>query len=309
MKIPCVFCFDESFINHAAVAITSLCVHSNSNYKIYCLFYNITEEKLSIISNITRRFSVEVEFINVGEQFSNWTTGYHFSAANYYRLLIEKFVPESRVIYLDCDLLITCDLKNLFTTDLGNNLLAGCVDDRGRKLSKIALADDDIYINTGVLVMDVDRMRSEDFFNRARKVYESNTSQIVWVDQCVINLAAAGRKSPLEKHWNVMAHEQPDGTTLERLYKPFVGNGILHFSGPVKPWHMWSGVWEATFWQSYLRLSGEPRSVASRRPETIDELNALIKKYESEENWKEAAKELKLLANHFANKVKQLTGT
>ncbi len=307
MKIPCVFCFDESFVGHAAVAITSLCAHSDSALKIYCLFFNIPEERLSIILNITRRFHVEVEFINVGEQFSGWKTGFHFSTASYYRLLIENLVPENRAIYLDCDLLITCDLKDLFNIQLGNNFLAGCEDEKGRKTSKITLADDDVYINTGVLVMDLDRMRTEDFFNRARDVYESHTSQIVWADQCVINLAAAGRKSLLERHWNVMAHEQSDGNTLEALYEPFVGNGILHFSGPVKPWHMWSGAWEAALWQSYLRLSGNPLSAASRRPKTVDELNALIRKFESEGKWKEAAKELRLLANHFENRIRKIT--
>lgn len=307
MIIPCVFCFDGSYVSHAAVAITSLCAHSDSTYKIYCLVYNVSEKNLSIIFNITKRFGVDVEFINVGEQFSDCKTGFHFSAANYYRLLIEILVPESRVIYLDCDLLITCDLKDLFNTELGGNLLAGCVEAKGRKTSKITLAEDDIYINTGVLVMDLDRMRTDDFFKRARNVYESHESQIVWLDQCLINLTAAGKKSLLEKRWNVMAHEVSDGTTLETLYEPFIGNGILHFSGPVKPWHMWSGTWETNFWESYSRLSGNPRSAASRRPKTVDELNALIIKFESEEKWKEAARELRLLVNHLVNKIKQLS--
>jgi lipopolysaccharide biosynthesis glycosyltransferase len=52
--IPCVFCFDAAFARKAAVAITSLCVHADSPYRIYCLVSDVPDDDCKLIEAIAR---------------------------------------------------------------------------------------------------------------------------------------------------------------------------------------------------------------------------------------------------------------
>lgn len=302
-KIPCVFCFDRAFVEKAAVAIASLCVHAESDYKIYCLVSDAGEDDLSVLRKIARRFHVEIVFIYIDNQFTDWKTQGHISPATYFRLLIPSRVPELKVIYLDCDILVTCDLTDLFDVELGDALIAGCLDESGGKTTKIKVDKNDPYLNAGVLVLDLEQLRADDFFQKARLVYQAHESEIVWADQCLINKMMAGRKRLLDRQWNVMAHDRPSDMSLREWCEPFDRKGILHFSGAVKPWHPWASSWEAGLWQCYARAAGVAGSEATRKPATVTEWRAVAQKAAAEEKWQEAAAALKVLSEHYRHKA------
>jgi lipopolysaccharide biosynthesis glycosyltransferase len=306
--IPCVFCFDAAFARKAAVAITSLCVHADSPYRIYCLVSDVPDDDRRLIEAIARRFDQTISFIDVKGAFADWQTRGDYSAANYWRLLIPSLVPERKAIYLDCDLLVTCDLRPLFEVDLDDAWLGGRIDREAGRDSRIVRPQHEPYINSGVLLLDLDRLRSEDFLARSRATYETHAAQVQWADQCVINKAAEGRKLLLEQRWNVMAHEKA-GTSLsaQARLEPFDGTGILHFSGRIKPWHAWSSAWEAALWQSYVRLSGVPRGQPSSPPQTVTQWKDLARKLESEGDWRGASDAYRNLATHFERKLIQLS--
>lgn len=53
----------------------------------------------------------------------------HLSKAAYFRLLIPELIREyDKCIYLDCDIIVHGDLKELYEIELGNNYLAGVKD-------------------------------------------------------------------------------------------------------------------------------------------------------------------------------------
>lgn len=301
-KIPCVFCFDRAFIEKAAVAIASLCVHATSDLKIYCLVSGVDDSNLDVLRKIAGRFRSEIIFVRVDNQFAGWKTRAHITEASYFRLLIPANVPEPKVVYLDCDLLITCDLRELFDVDLGDALIAARPDRLGTISTKINLVGNDPYVNAGVLVLNLDRLRAEEFHLRTQQAYEAHQAGIVWADQCLINKMTEGRKRLIDVRWNVMAHDR--GNQLLRQYQePYDGKGILHFSGEVKPWHPWSGAWEAGLWASYARLAGVPASEPDRVPATVSEWKAVARQCEEDGRWQEAAAALKVLAKHFEKKA------
>lgn len=308
-QIICVLCFDGAFARRAAVTITSLCVHAESDYKIYCLVSEVGDDDLKILHDIARRFHVEIVIVPVDNPFTDWQAQLHVSTVAYCRLTIPSVVPEPRAIYLDCDVLVTCDLKEMFEVDLGGALVAGCKDHRGGRNAKLKLVGNDTYINSGVLLLDLDRLRAEDFVERIRPTYQSHRTEFVSTDKCLINKLTEGRKHILDPRWNVMAHDRPSALSPVRAWcEPFDGKGILHFSGEVKPWHPWSGAWEAGLWQSYARLAGVPKEV-SRGPVTVAEWTAVARKAEAEEDWRAAAAARKVLADYYRGKAISAGGT
>lgn len=79
-------------------------------------------------------------------------------------------MPEyNKCIYLDCDLIVYGDLKELYETELGNNYLAGVRDchimeDTPREVQHqnlLGLPSRDKYVNAGVLVINLEKIRND----------------------------------------------------------------------------------------------------------------------------------------------------
>jgi lipopolysaccharide biosynthesis glycosyltransferase len=282
------------------VAITSVLAHSDHRCSLYCIVHDVAEDDLEAIRRIARRYDAELTILVADHaRFASWKTGRHFSPANYYRLLIPDLVPEDKVLYLDSDLLVTCDLEPLTTIDLGEAWIAGCIDVVGGPSSKIPRSDEDPYLNTGVLLLNLKALRKTNLLEGSRLAYTTFETDVMWADQCLINKVAEGRKLLIDARWNVQAHSFGRPSSLQPHMEPFDGRGILHFSGATKPWMEWSGSWESQLWFGYARLTGRSRAELLRRPVQAIEWKKLAAKHEREGDWKAAAGVIARIANHY----------
>lgn len=149
--------------------------------------------------------------------------------ATCYRYLIPNLLKEcSRVLYLDCDLMLRGNLRELFSWDLEQKCLAGCRDghvaigDWGREIFDKYGVDD--YINAGVLLLNLDQLRKEGVVGDFLRLDAEN--HFPYRDQDVINIATQGRRSVLPGVYNVTSS---DGEVK--------GAFICHFTGEAKPWY------------------------------------------------------------------------
>ena len=109
-------------------------------------------------------------------------------ALAYARLLAPSLFPRhSRIVYLDADTVLYADVAELYDTDLCgaavgavrdtavlSSLVAGYPRRQLRKLQPLGLHDPFHYFNSGVLVLDLDRMREEDAEVRLLHVIEEH---------------------------------------------------------------------------------------------------------------------------------------
>ena len=132
-NIPIVFSVDENYAPYLAVCLESLIKASsvNYNYDIWILdggLTQIAQKKLQELIDGKRNFSLryfDIRYFNKRKLF----TSNHASQANYYRLFIPKiFSKYSKILYLDCDLLINKDVSELYNTDLKGNILGAVLD-------------------------------------------------------------------------------------------------------------------------------------------------------------------------------------
>ena len=154
---------------------------------------------------------------------------------------------ESKAIYLDADAVVVSSLGDLWSMDLGDNLVAGVLDgfiDQG-ELHSIELTADE-YINSGVLVMNLDAWRRE---NIADKMFKEarRSKKITFPDQTVLNSVARGRVLLLGREWNFCSGRY---VSYERKIPK-----ILHFSGLGKPWVLKNSPFSKIY-NSYRILSG-----------------------------------------------------
>lgn len=153
----------------------------------------------------------------------------HWSQAVYARLLIPELLPQhSRAIYIDSDAIVTASLDELWSLDLGDSLIAACLDGMMDPafLAGVGIGPDE-YVNSGVVVMDLDRWRAERISERAISLLDARPD-LGYPDQTALNLVTRGRTKLLGRRFNFLARE------MTRFKK--MAPSIIHYAGPDKPW-------------------------------------------------------------------------
>ena len=254
-KITVAYCFDELFSKYAAISTYSLALSNRSDAHVYwCVPQDYMIEARKLLENLKLHKMISVTLIKIETNlFQKWRTSYHLTAANYVRLQLPNVIKEDRIIYLDADTLVTADLAELYSIPLENALIAGCIDPGGERTSKLPRIAADPYINSGVLLMNLGSLRSDDFLAKCIRIYSEYEEQVTWVDQCLINKYAEGRKLVLDDKWNRQVFSrwvQPQA--FEEMISPGKSR-ILHFVGDVKPWQAGSSEAVSQLWKSFAK--------------------------------------------------------
>ena len=174
-----------------------------------------------------------------------------FGQVVWLRFLLPDLLPDvERVLYLDADTFVAADLTALAEVDLGGAPLAAvqnvATPAQQERLAALGIADASHTLNSGVLLMDLARMRAEDLLGKVARTTAERTDELQWPDQDVLNLVCAGRWHVLDPRYNVqnsffewgpLAEEVLGGSALAAaLAQP----AVVHFEGPslCKPWHV-----------------------------------------------------------------------
>lgn len=287
--IPLVFCFDQRFGAYASVAIASALANADGYYKVYCFYSGAPEAFPKEILALAQRYRCDIIKVDIPPNlFAGWKTSEAYTQAVYHRLLIPQAVAEPRAIYLDCDLVVTCGLQALHAHDLRGQWIGGCPDPNSTAMNLLELAPDEPYLNSGVLLLDTEALRSHRPLDVIHQIYEQNAPRILWPDQCLINKMAEGRKSVLDPRWNVQMHMIPRENMFEELAR-WDGGGIIHFSGPAKPWMEWSPTAASALWSRYARIAGHAPDDLLIRAAGVPEKSWLAAKLQAEQDWKAAS--------------------
>lgn len=151
----------------------------------------------------------------------------------YASCVLDRLLPDRvhRCIYMDCDIVATRDVGELWKTDLGGNTLAAVSDGNEGVLlehqSRLGLKRPQ-YFNSGVLLVDLELWREREVSERALKVAARLGPRLILHDQDALNLALEGDWLSLDPVWNTWTI-RPGLTRGD--------NVLFHFMGAPKPWH------------------------------------------------------------------------
>jgi lipopolysaccharide biosynthesis glycosyltransferase len=239
------YCFDRNYVDPTAVSTYSVFKSSKTRVKFYwiCSGYAVLHAEFyrKPLSNL----GIDITIIEVDEDlFSSWKEDLivpHIPKAAYKRILIPHLVNERRAIYLDSDTIVRSDLSELFNTDLGSASMGGTYNFFEKSESHIRppiLNPGVPYINSGVLVMDLDKLRSDDFIKKAEEIHRVHYDKIMASDQCVINKYLEDNKTLIDRKWNYMV--KGSKFTEDEFEQLLLNKDIrvLHFTDCSKPWEV-----------------------------------------------------------------------
>lgn len=126
----------------------------------------------------------------------------HINESAFYRLFIPEVIKVDKVIYLDIDLIVLTDIKDLW--EIPCRYLSACKDPlNDMQLTKLGL-NKPYYINSGVLLMNTKAIREDkDYLQRVIKA--SRNPRLSLLDQDIFNEACEIDLLPPE--WNTYSKD------------------------------------------------------------------------------------------------------
>lgn len=166
----------------------------------------------------------------------------------WYRLLLPRLLDTcERVLYLDADLLVLDAVRPLWEVDLGSAKVAAVTNptlkgDRHRVINDLGLASPDDYFNSGVMLLDLEGLRTSGLMDDVERFVRDRRSPMPWADQEPLNAVLARHRLHLHPRWNVMnpCYDLPARLlpwSEVEIAHAIANPAIIHFIGPYKAWH------------------------------------------------------------------------
>lgn len=275
-SIPIVLAANDFYVPYMSVCIESILNTSttSSNYEISVLHTDITTANQELFKYQVSKFpNVRLDFINIGKFIESYQLKAkdHITTETFYRFIIlELYKNYSKVIYLDCDLIVCRDIAELYNEDIGDNMIGAVYDVdfagqmnspwlRMREYEKktLGLKNPFKYFQAGVLLFNVNEMRK--YISMEQLLDMAATGIYKYSDQDILNIVCEGKVKFLDMSWNVI--NDCDGRRISEvasrapanLFEQYMQSRkqpyIIHYAGIQKPWKKASDDYGWQFWK------------------------------------------------------------
>lgn len=173
-----------------------------------------------------------------GSHISQYKTNIHYSV--FLRYFTATFVEEDQALYLDCDIVVTRDLSEIFAIDLGSYPL-GAVRDLGGEV----YFGEQIF-NSGVLLINVNYWRENDIAGQLIEMTDNLHDKVTQDDQSILNMLFENRWMELPFAYNcITLHTTFSDYEPEKgLYPP-----VIHYLTERKPWKEYTqSIYREVWW-------------------------------------------------------------
>ena len=160
MTIDIGICTDENYAMACGVCITSIFENNKNNLiTIHILTDGLSKDSLNKFRILAKLYNQNVNIINIDStQFNGLPIIGRFKRSIYFRFLFPSILCEdiTRLLYIDCDIIILKDLSHLINTNL-NDYPCGVIEDQFSDDITIRNRIDqyDDYFNSGVILFDL----------------------------------------------------------------------------------------------------------------------------------------------------------
>ncbi|HSN47285.1 MAG TPA: glycosyltransferase family 8 protein [Flavobacterium sp.] len=228
--------------NPQQISIYMLCADLNHNDKenIYKLLHKLGVSKIHLID-----FDVKEHFGIFSSLQGDWTP--------YGRLLLQDYILDDAVLYLDADLVVELDVLSLEGFDFQGKAIAAVNAGPMRYaldnpfLCKVIGLDPDISVfNSGILLMNLKVWREKDIKSQCLSFGKKYFDKLISHDQTILNALFASNFTFLTSEFNIPWYANSK--------RPNSNNVILHFVGSPKPWDLFGSYFHKGYkvWESYL---------------------------------------------------------
>ncbi|MDD6864314.1 MAG: glycosyltransferase family 8 protein [Prevotella sp.] len=263
-------CSNEKMAPMFGVVMTSVGVNVKSDDVMMYLLHNGMKDKTKKrLHKIAERFNVSLRLIEIDADILKHCpvdASIHYgNIMMYARLLLSSMLPDlDKVIYLDCDLVVNGDLKDLWDFDVNGVAVAMAPDHLYKDattLERLKMTNGE-YLNSGVIVMNLEYWRKHNVQNRVLTFIEENGKQLIYFDQDALNVTLQNERRKLPIKYDCTPYHllrnlnNFPSEIYEEIHRARIAPTIFHYMGPTKPWSLGSYVPGKELFKKYQRFSG-----------------------------------------------------
>lgn len=261
-NISIFYAADDNYALPLAVSMTSVMENTESFVDFYILENKISDSSKVNISRVQEKYSnCSIKYISVDvDLFKNFPDLQWYSLNMYSRFLIPDLeLSLDKAVYLDVDIVLTNDIKELYDTDLQNFAIAA-VSGENRLITtnsfkkhtkSIGLSEEHVYFGSGVLVIDTKQWREKNIRKYLNDIVKAKKDLLKYPDQDALNLFFDNNYKKLDEQWNrdIGCLQQDYDDNEDVVDKCF----LIHYDGKEKPWNNKS-VFVSAIWYKYKNI-------------------------------------------------------
>lgn len=264
-------------------AMQSILEHTDSKICFHILHdETVSEENKRKLKQVAHQKGDVIEFHQIDsaefECIKDRTQG--FTIGTMFRCMLPELLPDlSKIVYLDADIFVNTDIKELWEFDICDYCLAGVVDEGVIKfhtpniLYKYSKIDRNQYFNAGVLCMNLTKIKQIGNLRDLVVEFLVNNPEATYPDQDAFNVLFHNNILYLDSSWNqfVYSHREENIDTLNP--------GIYHFAADVLVVYSNSKI-DMEYFKTLCRTPWSDYEIENRIGGCVRRLNDRINQYE-----------------------------
>ncbi len=237
---------NSNYLNVLVVMLKSLAI--NNKHKIFDVYVMNDSLTLKDINYLKENVLENIKIIDLKVKdhiLDKAPVTKRYPKEMYYRILAAYYLPKKvdRILYLDPDLVVINKIDKLYNLDLDNYYFAAASHIWGilQTFNRIRLRMDsgEVYINSGVMLMNIKLLRKEQDKNDVYKYLKKNKNKLMLPDQDVISGLYANKILPLDPY----VYNMTEKLLNQTYFRPHISERwikdnsvIIHYCGKNKPW-------------------------------------------------------------------------
>jgi lipopolysaccharide biosynthesis glycosyltransferase len=235
-------CFStgNDFVPHTAAAMVSVLRHAEGKVCFH-IIHELSDDNIARLAELKkiREFALHL-YPADKERFKDFPlpeSVKHINVRTYYKIILPTLIPNlKKILYLDSDLIVIKEIGELWNTDMTDYYVAGAYDIS----SKFRTLGTPVYINAGLLLMNLEKMREDNIEEKLFKFMAEHGDLIDAADQDLINYTMQGKIKILPDRLNYQYCVPIVKTRVDKpeyIWHPPENIAVLHFAGNKKPWN------------------------------------------------------------------------
>ena len=277
---------DNNYTKYLSVTIASILYNldKDDTVNFFILDGGISEYNKKRINNLKKIKDFNIEYIIIDRsKFDKIVSSSqaHISNETNYRFIISSLKPElNKCLFLDADLIIDGNIKELYNTNIDDYYIAAVPDqaplDTFSWTHKLNLPENYRYVNTGVILVNLKKWREDNIESKLFENVFKYSDVLMFPDQDTLNITLNSKVKYLSHKYNAMPVQ--NYVIQEEQKEAFNTPVIIHWAGFMKPWIYVDANYSDYFWK-YAKMTDFYEDIIYRNVNVlyINYLHSIIK--------------------------------